>query len=330
MPRTGLTPSPATSIASAFDFAAAVQAPFRMQPGLRRLADGASQLHAVGRGSRHLAEKLLAWQRQPPTALLAIAGFDAAAALHALATQAATEHSSDIRWDGRCIHALQLGWAVDGDAVLPVAGPEPPLTEVGDALLRLPPSWRLPGLLALALAEDIAILDARDGSVPWLAVALPSHWAPEGKLGRHFTAVHAPVADNQLLLAASDALVRLVSAPTRWERFVWTITPCPTLDAHPTRGAALRWPDADADTVVASAWWRTERQTFIPVPEAQQAVFTILVDVQPLTQAIATAQQARQLHDALASMSEAVLRYRGLLQARAPLLQWLSRRAEAA
>jgi hypothetical protein len=44
-------------------------------------------------------------------------------------------------------------------------------------------AWRLPALLALAFAEDIAIVDAADATVPWMAVALPSHWAPETRSG---------------------------------------------------------------------------------------------------------------------------------------------------
>lgn len=322
--------NPDGAIAAAFDFEAAVLAPFRMQPGLRRLAAGARQLHAVGAGSRHLQEKLLALQRQPPTALQALPGFDPTPALHTLAAQAAAEHPHCFGWDGRCLRAWRLGWAVDGDRPVPLAGAAAPLVEIGACLHQLSPSWRLAALLALACAEDFAIVDARSGIVPWLAVALPSHWAPEHKIGLHFADVHAPVADNQRLLAAADALVHLMAAPARWERFVWTLTPSPALDAHPALPAAARWPAGDEDAVAACAFWRSERQTFIPLPGAQQALFVILVNVQPLAQAITTAQQARRLHEALASMSAAVLRYRGLQSVQAPLLRWLSQRAGTA
>jgi len=66
------------------------------------------------------------------------------------------------------------------------------------------------------------------------------------------------------------------------------------------------------------------------VPEARQAVFTIGVDSQPMAQAIDTPQRASRLHDAVASMSKAVLDYRGLTAARAPLLRWLAQRASLA
>ena len=316
-----------------FDFEAAVQAPFRMQPGLRRLAEGAGHLSLSIPGSRHLDEKLQALSAAHPAALQCVPGFDPLPALHALARQAAAEHSPAFDWDGDTATARRLGWAVRGGEVFELAGRTPnqpsALAQVGARLHGLPAPWRLGGLLALAFAEDFALIDGRSATIPWLAVALPSHWAPEQKIGLRFAQVHAPVADNQVLLAAGEALARLVSQPTRWERFVWTITANSRLNAHPAGAAAPRWVAGDAYQVAAQAWWRTERQTFIPVDGAAQAVFTILVDTQPLAQAIDSPAKALRLHEALASMSPAVLRYRNLHIVRDDLLSWLARRAGA-
>lgn len=311
----------------AFDFDAAVQAPFRMQPGLRRLAPGSAQLTPVGPDSAHHRAKLEVLGRHPECALVVAEGFDPRAALHALAQHAATEHPRDFGFDGDEAVAHRLGLALRRDEVVagPVAGG--PAAEAAEVLRRLPGRWRLAALLILAFAEDFAILDAAGARVPWIAAALPSHWAPEDKVGRHFAEVHAPVADNALLVAAADALSRLVSGPDRWERFVWTVTPQPRLGAHPRLAPAARWTAGRPDAVAAQAFWRTERQTFLPVPGARQAVFTILVEVSPLAEAIDTAACAKRLHDALASMSPAVLRYRGLDGVRDPLLRWLGERA---
>ena len=57
---------------SAFDFDAAVQAPFRMQPGMRRLAAGSPQLTPLSPGSRHQREKLAVLCAFPGQALLAL------------------------------------------------------------------------------------------------------------------------------------------------------------------------------------------------------------------------------------------------------------------
>ena len=325
-----------------FDFDAAVQAPHRMQPGLRRLAPGAQQLSpsvAPQRGvARHLREKLAVLGAFPAQALLCAPGFNALPALAALAAWAATEHPQAFVVDGERWHAPWLGWALD-------AGLQPLDTgsgwpEIGTLLRQLPPCWRRTALLSLAFEEDFAILDAGTGSLPWLAVALPSMWAPEAKIGRSFAEVHAPVADSQLIQGAAPQLLQLVTQGGRWERFVWTLSPHPRLHAHPQRVDPARWPTGLADDALAAqTWWRSERQTFIPVPPAdladpacpagRQAVFTINVQVTPLVGALSGPAQAAQVHAALLSMSDAVLAYRGLGSARPPLLRWLARQAGA-
>lgn len=313
----------------AFDFDAAVQAPFRMQPGLRRMQPGTSQLTPLNPGSRHQREKLAVLSAFWPQALQAQPGFDAAPALDALSAHAAQEQPSAWAWDGRRAHAPLLGTAVDahtGTLEQTAAGVFGLGDEVSRCLQGLPPEWRLAGLLSLAFAEDFAVVDGANAHIPWLAVCLPSHWAPEEKVGRPFASVHAPVADNSLLVKAAESLSRLVCGPDRWERFVWNVTDQPRLHAHPKRAGGPRW----LQTTVEAAWWRTEHQTFVPLPALQQAVFTIHVEVQPLAAALTTPARARALHDAVASMSPAVLAYRSLAGVREPLLAWLDQRARVA
>ena len=311
-----------------FDFDAAVSAPFRMQPGLRRIEPGAQQLTPLNPGSRHQREKLAVLSAFWPQALVVRPGFDAAPALAALCLHAAQEHPQALQWDGHCAHALLLGTAADSQGRIEqtATGAFGLGDEVARCLHSLPPAWRLTGLLSLAFAEDFAIVDGSDATIPWLAVALPSHWAPETKVGHHFATVHAPVADNTLLLKAAESLTRLVCSADRWERFVWNITDQPRLHAHPAHMARDRW----ADTPAAQAWWRTERQTFIPLPEQAQAVFTIHVQVHSLAEVLDSPRRAQILHDALATMSPAVLAYRGLQTVRDPLLAWLALRAAQA
>lgn len=183
--------------------------------------------------------------------------------------------------------------------------------------------------IELAFEEDFAVLDGAGSTLPWLCVCVPSHWAPEDKLGQPFASVHAPVADNQALLAAARQLVGLVTSGERFERFVWTVTPSGRFDQHPQRQPRLPWPDAaDPEGFARQCFLRVERQTFFPVQGVPgQAVFTIRVMLQPLVQAVARPDDAQRLHAALASMSDAVLAYKNLAPARARLLAWLAERA---
>lgn len=311
----------------AFDFDAAVTAPFRMQPGLRRLSPGATHLSPAGAGSRHQREKLAVLQAYAAQALAVRDGFDERPALHALAAHAAREHPTHWRWDGSSAEALGVRVRDDGQVDGLAPGRFGTGDEIGRCLAALPPRWRLAGLLALAFEDDLALVDGNDATIPWLCVALPSAWAPEEKIGHHFAQVHAPVADGRLLTEAAPALTRLVTAGEPWERFVWTITGHPRLHAHPDRIDARRFePFRHADELARLSWWRTERQSFIPLP-GRLAAFTIRIGLEPLHKALAEPARAARVHAALASMSEAVLRYRGLLAVRDPLLQWLARQA---
>jgi hypothetical protein len=324
------------------DFDAAVDTPFRMRPGLRRLVAGRSQhLTPSAPGSRHQREKLAVLTAFPHDALVRQAGFDPRPALDALLAMAGAEHPEHLHWDGEQLAVPSLGTAVDRrGAVRPIGrGPFGHGDEAARCLGRLAADWRLAGLLALALQEDVAVVDGGTGTIPWIAATLPSHWAPAEKVGRPLAEVHAPVADNAMIVSASEALVALVTGSDRWERFVWTVTDHPRLHAHPRRVDPTPWrlpgaPDALAvrdafgrDAVTASAWLRHERQTFIPVPGARQAVFTIRVAVQPLARVVTTRERARRLGESIASMSPAVLAYRGLEQARDGLVAWLGQRA---
>ena len=262
-----------------FDLAL-IATPFRMQPGLRRMAEDAPHLTPLTPGSPLHREKL--GVVQAGRSRLAVPGFDPAPALAAIAQQARHE----------------------GIAV-PASSP-----------------------VELAVEEDFAVLDGDSGTLPWLSVCVPSHWAPEDKLGLDFLAVHAPVADGDLLRAGSRHLVQLATSGEHWERHVWTVSPSSRHDQHPQRHVREPWPDgSDVQQFARRCFLRAERQTFFPVGRGtRQAVFTIRVMLAPLTDVIDTPASAARLRDSLASMSDAVLQYKGLAGARDPLLAWLDSR----
>ena len=189
---------------------------------------------------------------------------------------------------------------------------------------------RVPSALPpeIAYEQDFAVLDGETGTLKWLCVCVPSHWAPEDKIGLDFPSVHAPVADNKLLVSSAAQLVKLATSGDCWERFVWTITPSGRYDQHPRRHMREPWPPLqDPSAFAQQLWLRAERQTFFPVAGAHQSVFTIRVMLQPLPESVQAPGAARKLHDALSTMSDAVLAYKGLAPARDRLLAWLSHRA---
>jgi len=271
-----------------FDFAQ-ISVPFRMRPGLARLEPDAVHLTPLRPGSALHTEKL-ALHRQGACARLAVIGFDAAPALAAIRAQA--------------IKAGVTGHDAD----------------------TLP--------LELQVEEDLVVLDTTSTTIPWLCVSVPSRWAPEEKLGQSLASIHGPVADGQALATALPHLLRVLANGTHWERHVWTVSPSPRYDQHPQRNAPPAWPaTADPDAFAQQCFFRAERQTFVPLMDDQgqpraQVLFTIRVMLEPLATALRQPADARCLHDAIASMSDAVLAYKNLAPARARLLRWLNGRSD--
>ena len=268
-----------------------------MQPGLRRIAPGQAQLTPSRPNGRHLREKVAVLATTTDEALLAVPGFDAVPALQAIAREAAPETPPAFEFESPddCA-APHLGWALragrpegDGEAA------------IGDLLAALPAARRATALLCLAFEEDFAIIDGVTATIPWLAVCLPSRWAPEEKIGRHFAEVHAPVADNSLLIEASDRLAHLVTGSVRWERrlTILSIRAAQHRVAARSTGPEARTPGSRSPACAMSI-----RPSFRF--RARPAVFTIRVASEPPMR-LRSRDDATRLHDALASMSASVL-----------------------
>jgi hypothetical protein len=187
--------------------------------------------------------------------------------------------------------------------------------------------------LALGLQEDFVILHDEPDAMRarFLSVCFPSNWNPAEKLGLDFSAIHAPVADNTLLQAGGKGIVDMAFRQASMLRHVWLLTPNGDLPQHPeTR--RTRWEDAVAQAEAAGqrlidqVFFRVERQTTLPLPALRHGVFFIRVMVCPLAAVLqADPARAAQLAEALASMSDAVVAYRGMAAVRPRLIDELAR-----
>ncbi len=283
-----------------------VQVPFAMRPGLARLGSLETGLNAPSHFTPITpalqAEKQAVWQAEQ--AVQVAPGFDALAIENAIKNIAAcagfTAQNPNFSYEIEPIKALSL-----------------------------------------SCAEDLAVIDGRPESahfqtVPWLNVCVPSHWAPEEKVGLTFAAIHEPVADNALIMRAASHLVKLATSGQAWERFVWTISPSPRHDQHPKRHARTPWPTLKGQALLDALFLRWERQTLLPIAAcggfqgqpSGLALFTIRVQVEPLAPWLAANPGAAQrMAQSLHSMSAAVLAYKGLTEIAPALVQALSRTA---
>jgi hypothetical protein len=227
---------------------------------------------------------------------------------------------------GSALHAEKQALIASGWQPLAVAGFDAaPVIETVREIAGLSPEDPCP--LALALEEDLAVLDGPSATLPWLSVCTPSHWAPEDKLGLDWGAAHAPVADNQALMAAQRQLVALCTNGQCWERSVYTLASSPRYDQHPLRATRKPWPALHGPDLAQQAWLRVERQSFFPVRgRPGQAVFSIRLQIERLDLSASRPERAARLQEWLASMSEAVAQYKGLAEVRSQLLLWLAER----
>ncbi len=169
----------------------------------------------------------------------------------------------------------------------------------------------------LACSDDLVVL-RRTGSgavvAELLAVAFPSGWSPRERRGASLAELHAPVADGARLRRATGALSEALLTKGPYVQYVWGLDPSGRLDRDPSA------PDAEPPSCPPpERWWlRVERQTTVPLGD--RALFTIRPYLQPLT--ALPPEQRGVLADALASMSEEAVAYKGLTGVRDALVQF--------
>ena len=289
---------------------------------------GQAQLTPSRPNGRHLREKMAVLATTADEALLAVPGFDAAAgaARHRRARPRATcRRRFEFESADDCA-APRIGWALragrpqgDGEAAIgellacPARGDSAP-----------PPCSASPS----RKTSRSSTAPAR--TIPWLAVCLPSRWAPEEKIGRHFAEVHAPVADNQPAARGQ----RPARPPRHRQRPLGALrlddlgrpapAPAPGHAARST-GPKPPMPKRSPRSPACATSTRPSSRCRAPARRCSRSASPASRSTPPC----ARASDAARLHDALASMSASVLAYRGLTPVRDRLLEALRRRIDA-
>jgi dimethylamine monooxygenase subunit A len=183
--------------------------------------------------------------------------------------------------------------------------------------------------IAYQLQEDFVILNNENNTLrtEYLSVCFPSRWDPREKLGLDFAAIHSPVADNQMLQAAGPSIMAMAFIKQSMLRHVWLIVPSASLAQHPEQND-YSWARtlADPSPLLPRLFFRVERQTTWPLPQLDRAVFFIRVMMCPLVDVLGVEpERALQLSETLASMSPAVVAYRGMTDAMPRLLTELKK-----
>ncbi len=186
--------------------------------------------------------------------------------------------------------------------------------------------------LCSQVPEDVAVVQTspeRGNGIAALHLCAPSHWSAQSKIGKDFSATHAPVPgmEKSRRAPASDALVDAMVFRGPWVRFAWGLSANDRLNHHPDPPPDFdpaAWRDAMFDANADPPFFfRVERQVLWGLPDVGAAVFAIRVYHVAATE-LSLDKRAR-LRDALAGMNAASRAYKGLGDGRAEqVIAWLA------
>ena len=151
---------------------------------------------------------------------------------------------------------------------------------------------------AMKIEEDIAVM--HNGKLVAVCFCFPSGWIPGNELNSDLSKLHAPVADNELLIKSSKKLEQHMNKQTI-RRWVWNITTISNLSNHPN---IERPKIIDFD----SLYFRLETQVSTPLDD-ESSLFLVKVDVFPLKKV-----WNEKILESINSMSESVLKYKNLIE----------------
>lgn len=173
------------------------------------------------------------------------------------------------------------------------------------------PSDPTEALAALAgiVQEDFVILTGeKDVRASAALVCFPSRWSLASKMGRNSDEIHAPVPGFATVAKQTRGFLERVAVDKPMWRTNWTIHDsdelfCPEAVPHPP---------LDKDVVLASTYFRCERQTLRRMPRTKQVVFTIRTYVTPMLQVVADPDRRANLKKTLVSLPSDVANYKGM------------------
>lgn len=156
--------------------------------------------------------------------------------------------------------------------------------------------------LALMIEEDVAIMHR--GKLAAICFCFPSGFKPSEIIGMPLSDIHKPVADGEMLVKASPSIARVMCEQPSFRRWVWSINMNPDLSNHPSTKKDITPQSID------DLYFRVETQTTASVDE-ETSLFFVKVEVIPLRKV-----WCRQILDSLNSMSDDILTYKNLHQAK--------------
>ena len=155
----------------------------------------------------------------------------------------------------------------------------------------------------LKYQEDFVVFapDMKDRlSMQMASVCFPSGWDPISKINKSFAEIHEPVADNEMLIKASNHIATMITQKGPFTRSVWTVTNSPHLVM--TRADNQRSWNKEG---IENMWYRAERQVTVPLNDF--ALFFVRTYIVPLS-----SLDTNKIKESVNTMTDEVLSYKDL------------------
>ena len=177
---------------------------------------------------------------------------------------------------------------------------------------------------ARLVPEDLCLMRADGGNTFRLvaaALCFPTRWRLAEKMGRPMLDIHAPVPGYAGRIgAATDRLMQTLTPARPMWRHNWSVLDSPVL--YQPRRLELARP-LEASTLGAGLWLRSERQTLRRLPACGDVLFTIRIRQCTLEALCREPGAAGRLREQIASMPQALKRYKGLEDVEPMLMTYL-------
>lgn len=191
--------------------------------------------------------------------------------------------------------------------------------------------------IACQIQEDIAVVccdnqtsqTSQTGNNWASAIHLcfPNHWSAASKIGRDFITIHLPVGEIEPINKRAAGLVKAMIHGKPAVRFAWGISTDTRLNHHPEPVPGIDpaiWQGRKFVVENPQLYLRIERQTIWGLPQVNAALFTIRTYFYDCATIRKDTYLCHRLINAIASMSDESLDYKGLTDSKADILQWLN------
>ncbi|MBW4453409.1 MAG: DUF3445 domain-containing protein [Nostoc indistinguendum CM1-VF10] len=184
--------------------------------------------------------------------------------------------------------------------------------------------------LAAQVQEDLTIICRSDDGSNWLGavhLCYPNHWSAEEKIGKDFATIHAPVAGMEKINRRAGAIAHTMITQKPMVRFAWGLSTDTRLNHHPEPPPGVsvsQWQGRSFDSQHPQLYLRIERQVIWGLPEYEAALFTIRTYFRDCGVVKKDPMLRSKLYAAIQSMTPEALVYKGLVESKSSILEWLS------